>query len=210
MLFLLAAFCFVSAVRADLPPLGPIPAEAAGPNIDPAAATRAYLATVPAAAHARSDAYFEGGEWLILWDFLVASAIALLMLNAGWSAAWRDRAANFSSHPNVRVAVYAIFYNLVAFLLGFPMLVYESFYREHQYGMANQTFGPWFGEQMKGLAVNLVIFTLLAHHALRRFPPRPAHLVAVGQRGRDLFPRPRDRTLADGDRAALQQVHAPN
>ena len=161
MIFLLAALCFVSAARADLPTLGPIPAEAAGPDIDPAAATRAYLATIPAAAHTRSDAYFEGGEWLLLWDFLLASAIALLMLNAGWSAAWRDRAAGFSSRPNVRVAVYAILYNLAAYVLGFPMLVYESFYREHQYGMANQTFGPWLGDQMKGLAVNLIIFTLL-------------------------------------------------
>ena len=161
LVLLLAALCLVSTARADLPPLGPIPSEAAGPNIDPAAATRAYLATVPAAAHTRSDAYFEGGEWLILWDALLAGAIALLMLNAGWSAAWRDRAARVSRRPNLQVAVYAVIYNLVAFCLGFPLLVYENFFREHQYGMANQAFGPWFGEQMEGLALNLVIFTLL-------------------------------------------------
>ena len=174
LIVLLAVLCLVPAVRAELPPLGPIPAEAAGPNIDPVAATRAYLATVPAAAHARSDAYFEGGEWLILWDALLASAIALLMLNAGWSAAWRDRAARFSRRPNLQVAVYAVIYNLVAYGLGFPLLVYESFFREHQYGMANQTFSPWFGQQMEGLAVNLIIFTLLlvALYAVFRRAPR--------------------------------------
>ena len=45
------------------------------------AATEAYMAMIPPAATARSDAYFEGGYWLILWDFLYASAICLLLLN---------------------------------------------------------------------------------------------------------------------------------
>lgn len=40
---------------------------AAAAPFDPEAATRAYLATVNGAARARSDAYFEGGYWLILW-----------------------------------------------------------------------------------------------------------------------------------------------
>jgi hypothetical protein len=38
------------------------------------AATEAYMAMIPPAATARSNAYFEGGYWLILWDFLYASA----------------------------------------------------------------------------------------------------------------------------------------
>ena len=170
----LAVLCLVPAVRADLPSLGPIPAEAAGPNIDPAAATRAYLATVPPAAHARSDAYFEGGEWLILWDFLLNSAIAMLLLNAGWSAAWRDRAARLSGRPNVQVAIYAVIYTLVGFVLYFPLTFYRDFIREHQYGMANQTFGPWFGQQMEGLAVNLILFTflLMALYVVFRRAPR--------------------------------------
>ena len=172
--FLCAVLCSVAAVRADLPSLGPIPAEAAGPNLDPAAATRAYLATVPADAHARSDAYFEGGYWLILWNFLLAVAIALLMLNAGWSAAWRDRAARFSRHPTLQVAFYAVIYNLVGYALAFPLLVYQNFFREHQYGMATQSFGPWFGEQMIGLAVSLVLFTvlLMVLYAVFRRAPR--------------------------------------
>ena len=34
---------------------------------------RAYLASVPADARARSDAYFEGGYWVSLWQFLWSS-----------------------------------------------------------------------------------------------------------------------------------------
>ena len=42
-----------------------IPPEAAwGPTFDVGRATDAYIATVPAADRAKSDAYFEGGYWI--------------------------------------------------------------------------------------------------------------------------------------------------
>ncbi|PYU76651.1 MAG: hypothetical protein DMG49_01075 [Acidobacteria bacterium] len=59
-------------------------------HFDADAATNAYLAEIPASARSRSDAYFEGGYWLILWDFLYGAAIYLLLLHFGWSAAMRD------------------------------------------------------------------------------------------------------------------------
>jgi len=40
-------------------------------SIDVKAAVDAYLAKMPPAQRARSDAYFEGGYWLMLWDFLL-------------------------------------------------------------------------------------------------------------------------------------------
>ena len=180
------------------PPLGPIPAEAAGPSLDPAAATRAYLATVPAAAHARSDAYSEGGYWLILWNALLTSAVALLLLNAHWSAAWRDRAARLTRRPNLQVAVYALIFNLVSYAFSFPLLIYQDFFREHQYGMATQNFGQWFGQQMIGLAVSTVFLTLLLM-ALYVVFRRATHLVAVGQC--------RGRLLSDGRHRHRAKLH---
>jgi STE24 endopeptidase len=59
----------------------PAAAEPSG-DFDVDAATEAYMAMMPPAAVARSNAYFEGSYWLILWDFLYASAISLLLLNA--------------------------------------------------------------------------------------------------------------------------------
>ena len=58
------------------------------------AATRAYLATMNGAARAKSDAYFEGGYWLILWDTVVAVGSAWLLLQTGIAArlsAWAQR-----------------------------------------------------------------------------------------------------------------------
>ena len=40
-------------------------------HFDADAATTAYLATMTPAARARSDAYFEGGYWLMLWTFFL-------------------------------------------------------------------------------------------------------------------------------------------
>ena len=57
----------------EMPSVIQVPAEAqASPHFDAMAATNAYLAQIPADKTARSDAYFEGGYWMILWDFLYA------------------------------------------------------------------------------------------------------------------------------------------
>src|SRR5262249_45985186 len=68
------------------------PESQASSNFDPEAATNAYLAEISPAAKARSDAYFEGGYWLILWDFVYGVVIALLILNLRWSARMRNLA----------------------------------------------------------------------------------------------------------------------
>jgi STE24 endopeptidase len=159
-------------------PSSPAPAAAATPfippNADPATATRAWLDTVPADKRAKSDAYFEGGYWLILWNFLLTVAISLLLLTARISARLRDFAEQRSRFRAVQVAIYAIAYLLLASLLSFPLLVFQRFFREHKYGLATQTFGPWFGEQMTALVVEMVAFTILliALYAVFRRAPR--------------------------------------
>src|SRR3974377_1721128 len=71
----------------EVPDITKVPDAAhASDHFDVNAATDAYLALMPASAKARSDAYFEGGYWLILWDFLLGAAIALFLLTRGWVA----------------------------------------------------------------------------------------------------------------------------
>jgi STE24 endopeptidase len=131
------------------------------PDFNAEAATNAYLALIPADARARSDTYFEGGYWMILWDFLYGSAILLLLLNLGWSAAMRNLAERVTRFKPIHTMVYWVQYLLITSILGFPLSVYEDYFREHKYGLATQTFGPWMGDQLKGLAVNLVLGGIL-------------------------------------------------
>jgi STE24 endopeptidase len=129
-------------------------------HFDADAATQAYLDMMPPAAIARSNAYFEGGYWLILWDFLVGSVIALLLLELRWSARMRNRAEKITRFKPVQTFLYWAQYLVVATILGFPMEYYENYVREHQYGMATQTFGPWMGDELKTFLVTLVLGSL--------------------------------------------------
>ncbi len=49
---------------------------AAAQTIDVEAATRAYLDTLSGSARARSNAYFEGKYWLLVWNAAVGVLIA--------------------------------------------------------------------------------------------------------------------------------------
>ena len=62
----------------------------AAQSFDVNAAVDAYPAKMPPAERARSDAYFEGGYWLLLWDFVVTVTVMWLLLRFRWSARMRD------------------------------------------------------------------------------------------------------------------------
>ena len=120
------------------------------------AATEAYMAMIPPEATARSNSYFEGGYWLILWDFLYGSAICLLLLNLRWSAKMRDLAERITRFRWLRDAIYWAQYLVLTTVLGFPLGYYEGYVREHKYGMATQSFWPWMGDEGKGLLLGLI------------------------------------------------------
>ncbi len=141
-----------------MPSVTTVPAAAQpSDHFDATAATDAYMAQIPASARARSDAYFEGGYWLILWDFLVGAIIALLLLNLGWSAAMRNLAERITRFKPLQTFLYWVEYLVLTSILGFPLAVYEGYFRERQYGLATQTFGPWMNDQFKGLMLNMVL-----------------------------------------------------
>ena len=143
------------------------------PAFDPEAATRAYLASVPADQRARSDAYFEGGYWLLLWDFLAGAAVSLVLLATGASAGMRDLAARFSRRRPAQTWIYWAQYLVVTTVVLLPLMIYEGYFREHTYGLSNQTFGPWMGDQAKAFAVNLVfggLALVVLYGVLRRTP----------------------------------------
>jgi STE24 endopeptidase len=128
---------------------------------DPAAATQVWLDSVPRNQREKSDAYFEGGYWLILWNFLFTFAISIFFLASRLSARLRDWSEHVSKVKNFQVACYAIPYLLLVYSLSFPLNLYENFFREHQYGLATQSFVSWFREQLLGFAITLIGGALL-------------------------------------------------
>ena len=147
----------------QMPSVVTVPPEAQpSPHFDPEAATNAYLAQIPATARARSDAYFEGGYWLILWDFLM-SAVRLLAA-AAFRLVCQHAQFRRAPHPLPPLQTFIIWieFLVVTSLIQFPLAIYEGYIREHKYGLATQTFGPWLGDQLKGLLIGVVLGGLIA------------------------------------------------
>jgi STE24 endopeptidase len=142
-------------------------------SLDPAAATRAWLDSVPQDKREKSDAYFEGGYWLILWNYLLVAGISILLLSSRISARLRDFSQRLTRYETLQVACYAVPYLLLVFVVSFPLNVYEHFFREHQYGLATQSFPAWFREQLIGLGITLIagtIFFIVLYAVFRRAP----------------------------------------
>jgi len=169
-------FAVVAVAQAapEVPNITKVPA-AAQPSghFDVKAATDAYMELMPESAKARSNAYFEGGYWLILWDFLLGAVIALLLLNMGWSAWMRDLAERITKWKWLQTFIYWVQYLVLTSILGFPMAIYEGYFREWKYGLATQTFGPWMWDQVKGLGLGVLfggLFVVVLFAVVRKLP----------------------------------------
>lgn len=180
---LIWAWMFVLALgTASLGGAAEAPAPAAGAAFDPVAATEAWLDRLPAEQRSRSDSYFEGGYWLQLWDFLYGLGVAALLLGTGLSARLRDAVERWTRFRFFQAVLYAAGYALLVALLTFPLALYEGFFREHQYGLSNQSFGEWMGDLAKGMAVGLILGGLVvaALYAAFRKAPRTWWLWGAG------------------------------
>src|ERR1700691_817194 len=110
------AFSLGAQTAAPPPTLQVPPGAEAGPGFDAAAAARAYLATWKPEQKARSDAYFEGGYWLQLWDLLIAAGISILLLATRLSARFRDWSQRVASRKPLVTWLYWALYSLAIFI----------------------------------------------------------------------------------------------
>ena len=141
--------------------------------LDPAAATQAWLNSVPHDRREKSDAYFEGGYWLLLWNYLLAVGVCILLLSSRISARLRDLSERLTKSKTLQVVCYSVPYLLLIYVLSFPLNIYEHFFREHQYELATQSFPAWFQEQLIGLGITIVggtIFLIVLYGVFRRAP----------------------------------------
>ena len=142
-------------------PTSPATSSSTAAQFDVRAAVDAYLAKMPAELRARSDSYFEGGYWLILWDFLASAFVLWLMLRFRWSAKMRNFAERITRFRPLQTALYWVQFLLVLSVLTFPLGIYEGYFREHKYGLLNQNFGEWMRDQLVVLAVVTVLGAIL-------------------------------------------------
>lgn len=132
-----------------------------GPTFDAARATDAYVATIPAAEREKSDAYFEGGYWIEAWGTLVTVLVAWFLLRTRFSARLRDFSERRARRPFRQTLIYGATFLLAVSLLTLPWTLYTGFYREHQYGMSNQTLSAFLGDWSKALVIGTALGAIM-------------------------------------------------
>ena len=159
-----------------------VPAAAQAASFDVETATRAWIDTLQGPARAKSDAYFEGGYWLILWGTLLSVVVDGLLLKFGLSAQFRNLGERVFKRAAGVTWITALCYSLTGWLITLPWSIYTDFVREGQYGLMNQNFAEWLIDMVKSIGISLIVFPLLAmavYAVIQRFP-RNWWLVATG------------------------------
>jgi STE24 endopeptidase len=143
-------------------------------DFDVERATEAYLNLLSPEQRARSDAYFEGGYWIGLWDLLYGLAVVGLILFSGVASRLRDR-TRWTRFPALNAGFFGVGYTVLTALLTLPWAIYTGFIREHQYHLSTQAFPGWLRDQAVALGVGVVLILVgltLLYAAFRRFPQR--------------------------------------
>ena len=119
--------------------------------------------------------YYRTGTvlWWVatLWSF----AVPALFLFTGFSARLRDVATGLGRRWFFILAVFVGLYSVADWLVNLPLSYYSGFVRQHAYELSNQTFGKWFGDSLKTLALGIlgsVLFLWIPYLLVRKSPRR--------------------------------------
>ena len=143
-------------------------------QFNPEKATDQYLNSLTPEQKAKSDSYFEGGYWLILWSMVMEIIVAIIFLYFGLSK-WIRKISLRAKKINIQNLIYIAFYVLFAFLITLPYSFYTGYIREHQYGLSNMNFGEWLKETLTQFGLSLVLISFLfmiIYIAIRRTKER--------------------------------------
>jgi STE24 endopeptidase len=142
-------------------------------GFDPAAATAAYLATLPPEVHAKATAYTQGGHWLLLWGTLIGVLVSWIVIRTGVLVRVRAGVERARPHPWLAVLAVVIVDSIIEAILGLPWDAYAHWWREKSYGFTNRAFAGWFGEHLMMMAIgtiaSLILFSLI-YWLIRRAP----------------------------------------
>src|SRR5262245_58416029 len=119
--------------------------------------------------------YYHSG--IVLWvvNVIWGLLIPALFLFTGFSARIRDWARRIGRWWFFVIGVYFAIFLIINFAIDLPLSYYQGFVRQHAYGLSNQTFGKWFGDEIKGLGLGVVagfLFLWIPYLLLKKSPRR--------------------------------------
>ena len=165
----LASMAVAAPLLAARPPATPTPDDAPHGIANQSAEPQAVKATPsgetgPVAVPEPSEKalrHARGGDWLWLISQLWALFVPGVILLTGLSSKLRDVAHRIGRNWFFTIVVYFTLFVLITFVIDLPLSYFSGFARPHAYGLSNQTFGKWFGDELKGVMVGLILGGLL-------------------------------------------------
>lgn len=130
-------------------------------SIDPAAETARWLATLSPEETARAVSYTQGGHWLLLWSALAGIAVSWIIVRTNLLSAIRDRIERRKGRPKLVSLAVGVVYLAMSWVLTLPWSIYESWWREKQYGLTDQPLTGWLTEAVISAAISTVFTALL-------------------------------------------------
>ena len=120
--------------------------------------------------------YYRSGNMLWAIEAAVGLIVPALLLFSGASSRLRNLAYRIGRRWLPSVLLYAVLFTLTYALLTLPLVYYQSYVRQHAYGLSTQSFDKWLSDWLKGVAVSgvglaLVLWIpyLLLRHSPRRW-----------------------------------------
>src|SRR5262249_7088354 len=91
----------------------------------------------------------RGNDYLWVFDQVWGLALPALILFSGFSAELRTLAHRAGRNWLGTIVVYFVLLRVIIFVVELPMSYYAGFIRPHSYGLSNQAFSKWAGDEAK-------------------------------------------------------------
>ncbi len=123
----------------------------------------------------KAMSYYNSGNVVWILGTVQGLLLPLLLLFTGISARMRNLARKIGKKWFFTIVIYYAIFSITMFFLEFPLDYYAGFIRPHDYGLSNQSFFRWGGNNLKSLGLDILggaVFLWIPYLLLKRSPRR--------------------------------------
>lgn len=123
----------------------------------------------------RARAWYRIGNLRWGLGVLLGLLVPCVMLLTGFSAKLRDKTAGWGRRPWAALLSFLAIYALIVFLAELPLAYWGSYVQPHAFGLSEQRFSKWFGDELKALMLGVFALWLFVPGTLafvRKSPER--------------------------------------
>ncbi|MEL7452378.1 MAG: M48 family metallopeptidase [Pseudomonadota bacterium] len=132
------------------------------------AATSAYIDSLGPEALAKAAAYTMGNHWLMLGGLLFSAVVTFLIVRSGMLVRLEGR---FGPRSSRGIFLIGAVYTVLSTLFTLPWTLYESWWRETNFGRTSQPLGDYLSQAAIGTGISAIvlsIFFVLVYFLIRR------------------------------------------